>query len=56
MLGRSVIEIMQRTGRPYGRQAMWEAMRAIGGEFSLREIALASKTDRGAVRSYAHGP
>ncbi len=53
MLGRSVMEVMRRTGRSYGRQAMWEAMRSAEGEFSLREIALASHTDRTAVRSYA---
>lgn len=45
------IESQSRNGKPYGRQAMWEAMRK-QKSFSLLDIALASGRDSSSVGEY----
>lgn len=42
---------VERKGKPYGRQAMWEAMRKQVA-FTLEDIALASERDTSSVSAY----
>lgn len=44
-------ECAENKGKSYGRQAMWEAMRELG-DFTVREIALASQRDTSSVRAF----
>lgn len=52
-MGRKPVHLLAAGGKPYGRQAMWQAMRKLK-RFTLSDVAATSDCKRDSVRTYLH--